>query len=468
MATVVSGNTVKLSNGQTVQANQGGWYDGQQFWGGTLSAPGVINSNSDQIGAGQAVSKEVNAASATAQGVSSSQFESYLSTQRNILANSPSPKMASTGQVQNYTNGIQNGAMGTYVDPSVPKVQTLSEITTELKNVLPTDAPTAPNLLETYKELTSDGTITALEQSIIDLKAQKADALAQLEVNTTAERNKPVAQNVVEGRVSEQQRLAQEKVDFIDRQLTTAADELTMRYKSVEAIMTYTQQDFTNAKSVYDSSFSQAMDLITQARGIRQDEITVQQKAQDNARANLQIFANAIMSGNLSLGSLSPDAAASLNSMELAAGLPMGFISSLQVSAKDQILHINDTTGEVLMTDGNGGFKTVQAMTPKETGGAGGYTAKEYTSKVTSAISIINKVDQTYQTVNGKAVSGQKKDKFGTVIADYTNSGDRQLSRQEMEVARQQIVDSVGGDTELGYKLFNDAMNGGNFKIWGN
>lgn len=38
---------------------QGGWYNGRQYWNGTLSAPGVINSSSNQQGAGQAVSNEV-------------------------------------------------------------------------------------------------------------------------------------------------------------------------------------------------------------------------------------------------------------------------------------------------------------------------------------------------------------------------------------------------------------------------
>lgn len=59
MAQVINGSQVKLQDGKTIQAQQGGWYDGQQFWGGTLSAPGVINSLSNQEGAGQAVSKEV-------------------------------------------------------------------------------------------------------------------------------------------------------------------------------------------------------------------------------------------------------------------------------------------------------------------------------------------------------------------------------------------------------------------------
>lgn len=53
------GSQVKLNNGQLITPQQGGWYDGQQYWGGTLSAPGQINTLSDQPGAGQNVSNEV-------------------------------------------------------------------------------------------------------------------------------------------------------------------------------------------------------------------------------------------------------------------------------------------------------------------------------------------------------------------------------------------------------------------------
>lgn len=64
---------------------QGGWYNGRQYWGGTLSDPGVIHPSSNQQGAGQAVSKEVNAQSAAAQGVSAPQLESYLDQQRKVV-----------------------------------------------------------------------------------------------------------------------------------------------------------------------------------------------------------------------------------------------------------------------------------------------------------------------------------------------------------------------------------------------
>lgn len=59
MAQVVGSGQVKLNSGKIIQAKNGEWLDGQQYFDGSLSAPGVINSNSNQQGAGQAVSKEV-------------------------------------------------------------------------------------------------------------------------------------------------------------------------------------------------------------------------------------------------------------------------------------------------------------------------------------------------------------------------------------------------------------------------
>lgn len=80
MAQVINANTnqIKTNDGKVIVAQQGGWYDGQQYWGGTLSAKGVINSQSNQQGAGQAVSAEVNAQSAAAQGKSNQEFANYL------------------------------------------------------------------------------------------------------------------------------------------------------------------------------------------------------------------------------------------------------------------------------------------------------------------------------------------------------------------------------------------------------
>lgn len=57
---------------------QGGWYSGRQYWGGTLSDPGVIHPSSNQQGAGKAVSDEVNLQSDKAQGHKPGTIKTYL------------------------------------------------------------------------------------------------------------------------------------------------------------------------------------------------------------------------------------------------------------------------------------------------------------------------------------------------------------------------------------------------------
>lgn len=84
MATVLSGNKVKLSNGQIIDAQQGGWYDGQQFWNGSLSGAGQIHSQSNQVGAGQQVSDQVISQS-------SPDNLSFIRQQREIQANEIQP-----------------------------------------------------------------------------------------------------------------------------------------------------------------------------------------------------------------------------------------------------------------------------------------------------------------------------------------------------------------------------------------
>lgn len=108
MATIIdaSSNKIKLDNGSVVTANTGGWYDGQQYWGGTLSQRGVINSLSNQQGAGQRVSDEVNAASAAAQGVSVQDFNRYLSNvSASDISASVTPAYSSDAQ-STYISGL--------------------------------------------------------------------------------------------------------------------------------------------------------------------------------------------------------------------------------------------------------------------------------------------------------------------------------------------------------------------------
>lgn len=115
MASVVGAGQVKLNNGQTVAAQQGGWYDAQQYWGGSLSAPGVINSQSNQQGAGQAVSKEVNQQTSVAAGKAPDANQQYID---NLNAHPPATQQVTDtgaglpGQPGGAGTGVNGGGVG--------------------------------------------------------------------------------------------------------------------------------------------------------------------------------------------------------------------------------------------------------------------------------------------------------------------------------------------------------------------
>ena len=104
---------------------RGDWYQGRQFWDGTLSDPGVIHPSSDQIGAGQAVSAEVNAQSAAQQGVSPQNFEGYLQQQRQQQPATAQPVASSAGIP---TGTIEAGTSGAGVGFQAPEAINLPDI----------------------------------------------------------------------------------------------------------------------------------------------------------------------------------------------------------------------------------------------------------------------------------------------------------------------------------------------------
>lgn len=322
MATVVSGNTIKLNNGQTVQGQDNGWYDGQNFSGGQLGGAGVKISAGP--GQGQKVSNEV-----------------VAQTNPNNVA-----YLKNLNDVQNHLNGVQNSTFSNYSGGDIPGVQSASEIKADLQGsgMLPTNtAPTAPDLVGTYQNLTSQAGVTGLQQDITDLKSQQDAIAGQALVSKQAEQNKPVAENVIQGRVSTEQQQAQDQYDFIGRQLSRKTDELNSALTNIKAIMDFTQQDYSNAETSYNDQFQQAIATINLVHGIQQDQKTDAQRAIDNARANLQIYTTAITNGNLDPNNLAPDQQAQLNKLEVQSGLPVGFVQSLQMDPSKSLLYSGKT-----------------------------------------------------------------------------------------------------------------------------
>jgi hypothetical protein len=306
---------------------EGGWYwdpginESRQYSGGSFGGGTTIN-NPNQAGYGTRVSEEVQKQSG------------YVS----------------KDQLQSSLNGLQNTTFQNYTSPDAPKVQTPAEIAAELKGsgLLPTgEAPKTPNLVQTYLDLTKQAGVDAIQGDIIKLKSQQDTIASQLQINKTAERGKIVAQNVIEGRISQETQQAQDQYDFVGRQLARKTDELNSALGNIKTIMDLTQTDYSNASKAYADQFSQAISLINLVHGIQQDQKNDAQKAQDNARANAQIYVNALKDGSIDLGSLAPDQQAQLNKLEVQAGFPIGFFQSIKKDPKADIISTTSDNGQI-------------------------------------------------------------------------------------------------------------------------
>lgn len=332
---------------------QGAWYNARQYWNGTLSEPGQIHPESNQVGAGQKVSSEVLAQTSVAAGKPASANETYINSLSNV------PTFKDSAALQTYLNQSQNQSVSL---PGTGSGRSVTDIVGEVKNLLPTTTPEAPKLADTFKDLSKEYGLDSLQATINDLTAQQADLEASLRVNKAAEEGKPVATNVIAGRISEQTRQAQEQYDFLTRQKARAVDQYNSALGAVKMIMDFTQTDYSNAKESYDSQFSQTLQLINYAQGVIESEKTDQQRAIDNARANLTIITNAIQSGNVDLNSVAPEQRAMINSLEVQAGLPIGFTSAIKSDPKANIVSITENQGQIQVlsrnADGSMGLQT--------------------------------------------------------------------------------------------------------------
>jgi LysM repeat protein len=232
-----------------------------------------------------------------------------------------------------------------------------------------TKAPDAPSLTDTYKKLRGDYGVDDLETSLTDLNAQKQAIKDQFQVQYDAETGKPVAMNVIEGRVSEEEKAANQRVAAIDAQISTVNSQLTTKYNVISSLMTYTQQDYTNAKGQYDTELSQNLQMINLAKGIKDDAKSDEEAAKDDARANLQIIYNNIAAKGGGATVTDPTTKNTITKLELQAGLPTGFYSTIAA---------DNPGGQILSTTtrDSGGIKYADVIVKNQDGSLSTKTVK--------------------------------------------------------------------------------------------
>jgi hypothetical protein len=254
-----------------------------------------------------------------------------------------------------YLSGYQNSLYGAAGSPAL-RESIMKQLEPDM------DKPELLNRVKEYENLREEYGVADIEKSVTDLKAQLEAQYAQKRERVSAMEGGQVPMNVIAGRVGEVERQETFRIDAINRQLSTLVDQLNSSYAVISNYMNYMGLDYQDAVNAYNTEFNRNL----QVYNLVQESIDKQTAA---ARANLQMFANSITSGNMSYSSLSSDQKLFVNKLELQSGLPVGFVSNLKLSAKDKLLNVNSETGEALIMNADGTFNVVKTgMTP--TGGS--------------------------------------------------------------------------------------------------
>jgi hypothetical protein len=326
-----------------------------------------------------------------------------------------------------------------------------------------TPYPTAINRVQEFTQLREQQGLGDLETNLNDLKAQQKAEYAQLQTNKAAEFGKPVAMNVIAGRVSEQERTATERLDAIQRQISYVSDQLTTGYNLINTIMGFENLDYQDAVTKYNTEFQKNLSTIQIVQGIAKDTVTIAQQQQQQATANLQIYANAISSGNLDPSTLSSDQKTQLAKLEVQSGLPVGFISSLQMSTKDKIISTSTSNGvtSVVMADAQGNLTIKKVGTPTSSTPANTQALKDLKADVSGGITLdaaIKKYgtlspDLVYSTYNEGSPYGKAKESAADLKTKYNITGTQNLkstiTNTDINKAVQIAITNGASDDEI-------------------
>jgi len=331
-------NIYSTTGGKPVE---GAWYSGQRYMGGKLLPAGEYEP-------GKMTSNEVIAQTNPAN-----------------VAYVQSLKATSTEGVTQDLNQFQSDLFANANKPEV-KVPTMEE----LKGIVAPAGgePTPLNRVQKFEELRLSQGVEELETTLTDLKAQEDELNAQFRQQKTAERGKTVPMNVIEGRISEEERTYLEQQDYLGRQKSRVVDELNTKYNVINTYMNFYSLDYQDAVTRYNTEFQQNLSMY----GIilDQEKLKVDQWYKDQAIAttNLQMYMNAISAGNLNYSSMSSDQKLMVSKLEVQSGMPIGFVSNLQIAPKDKILAFSEDKTQAMILGDNGEMKVINTGLRKSGG----------------------------------------------------------------------------------------------------
>jgi hypothetical protein len=210
--------------------------------------------------------------------------------------------------------------------------------------------------------------------------------------------------------------------------------------------------DQQTAQVEYTNKLNKATSMYDMVTTEQRDAFNVQQKLQDNQRANLSVVTSLLQSGNLKYDNLTPDQKAQLTYMEQQVGLPAGFTKFIGVATKDPVVTIGSNivgadgtvkTPVYTVNPTTGALSTTWVTQPLKERVPGTGTAKKGTTTATTKSQSVNaKVADQLRSVAGSdgylspqdyktgqsawVSSGRSAASFNTNFKSFINPADPQ------------------------------------------
>lgn len=374
------------------------------------------------------------------------------------------------------------------------------------KQIMPEgDIPEAPKLADIFEQQREKYNLDQLEGQINDLTAQEEEIYATLRQRKTTEEGKPVALNVIQGRISEAERQEYERLDYVSRVKNNLVNQVNSAYGVIDTIINLTNTDFQNAKATWQLKFDtklsiyeamqtekkyeqDRLDKIKQNlidNGFEASRINLQylefiadedQRQQNNARANLEIYIDLVKDGGMTFDSLPSQTKIEISKLEAQSGLGVGFLSRVRSLAPDQNV-VSTTTrqdasgmkyADVILQNRDGSIttKTISLGMERLPEGSSGTNDQEKIEKAISAgykdaVTLIESIDNNYWT------SGDGNLNLRSEYEREENNKDTQLSASELDLALREVQNKVtGGDQDLAYELVYRVLKDNHYSYW--
>lgn len=241
--------------------------------------------------------------------------------------------------------------------------QIIRDLTTKLTGDASTPPPKTPSMMELFTEQRRQLGLEPLENELADLDSQ----IERINVGafTEADRvgDQPIGMRAIGNKQGAIGREAERQIALLNVERSAVARQVANKTATLQMVMDFTGQDYTNASQEYNNAFERTLQTINLFSDIEDRELTRQERLAQNANANLTTIWNALSETGASFESLSPDQKDAIRQMEMQAGLPSGLFEALPAIVPEGKI-LSTTTRE------SGGMKYADVLTRNPQTGA--------------------------------------------------------------------------------------------------